>query len=51
MYIKDLHLLDVNIQKDKKQIFSGKIEDAPNELSETEIKNMFLEGKILIVEI
>ena len=42
MYIKDLHLLQVNIQKDDNKVFEGIIEDAPEELREVEIKkNVF----------
>lgn len=51
MYIKDLHLLQVNIQKDDNKVFEGIIEDAPEELREVEIKKMYLDGKILIVNI
>lgn len=51
MYIKDLHLLQVNIQKDDNKVFEGIIEDVPEELREVEIKKMYLDGKILIVNI
>lgn len=51
MYIKDLHLLQVSIKKDDDKIFEGIIEEAPKELSEVEIKKMYLDGKILIVNI
>lgn len=51
MYIKDIHFLEVDILKDEKKIYSGMIEDVPDNMRESEIKNMSLDGKKLVIQI
>lgn len=49
MLLREIRLLDVDIFKDDKKVFSGKIEEAYPEYGECETKEIhFLDGKMQI---
>ena len=51
MKIKELRLLNIKIIKDGNIVFEGTTEEIPNNLKETEYKNIFFEGVNVVVEI
>lgn len=51
MKIKELRLLNIKIIKDASVVFEGITEDIPDQLKETEYKNITFEGVNIVVEI
>lgn len=51
MKIKELRLLNIKIIKDGSIVFEGTTEEVPNNLKETEYKNISFEGVNVVVEI
>ncbi|MDD3304131.1 MAG: hypothetical protein PHP54_04360 [Clostridia bacterium] len=51
LYIRDLHFLHVTIFKEDENIYDGAVEEVPVELRDSEITKMYLDGKVLIVNI
>ena len=51
MKIKELRLLNIKIIKDGDIVFEGTTEEVPNNLKETEYKNIFFEGVNVVIEI
>ena len=51
MKIKELRLVDIVVKQDENIIYEGKVEDAPDNLKETEYRNIHFEGRTVEIEI
>ena len=51
MKIKELRLVEIIVKQDENIIYEGKVEDAPEDLRETEYKNIHFEGRVVEIEI
>ncbi len=51
MWVKDVRNYDVDIVENEKVLYSGNINDAPDELKQRETKDMKISHKRLIIQI
>lgn len=51
MWVKDVRNYEVEIYEDEKLIYSGNVNDAPDEIKERETKTMSLEHKKILIYI
>ena len=51
MWIKDIRKYNVQVYKDKELLYSGMVDDAPEEIKRQETESMRIEHKCLIIEV
>lgn len=51
MWIKDIRNYDIKIYENGQEIYSGNVNDVPDDLKEKETKSVKLEQKIINIEI
>ncbi len=51
MWVKDVRNYEVDIYEGEKLLYSGEVNDAPDELKKRETKTMRLEHKKIIIEL
>lgn len=51
MWVKDVRNYEVDILEDGKVLYSGNVNDAPNDLKQRETKNMKIVHKRIIIDI
>lgn len=49
--ISEIRLLNIEVKKEEKTIYKGKVEDAPEEIKQMQYKNIAFEGVDVIIEI